>query len=161
MVRRPTFFLIALPSLFAIFIGVGWGTVDDKVEDAVVNIWTQQRSDYAKDRAYVRSLSDSESATAAGIGTTTFAGLAATRDGGNLFTEDRITEILERMKATEATTVSLSLSLSIYIYMCWWLFDNVFGGRVISTLSFSVLEIRMELQLATQNRPITSHYDVP
>jgi hypothetical protein len=117
MVSRPTFFLVFLPSLFAIFIGVGWGTVDDKVEDAVVNIWTQQRSDYAKDQAYVRSLSDGKSAAAAGIGTTTFAALAATRDGGNLFTEERITEVLERMQATEATTVRMCVCVLVVVVL--------------------------------------------
>jgi hypothetical protein len=94
------FFLLTLPVLWAIFIGIGW-TKDDKIEEEVYNIWTRQRSSFAKDKEYAAEVGRDT------FGATSFAAMAIARDGENLFDRWRLEEIRQRMMETEGTTVSL------------------------------------------------------
>jgi hypothetical protein len=96
--RWMVFFLVTLPILWAIFIGIGW-TKDDKIEEEVYNIWTRQRSSFAKDKEYAAEV-DRDT-----FGATSFAAMAIARDGENLFDRWRLEEIRQRMKETEGTTV--------------------------------------------------------
>eukprot|EP00525_Craspedostauros_australis_P007632 CAMPEP_0198134658 /NCGR_PEP_ID=MMETSP1442-20131203/60188_1 /TAXON_ID= /ORGANISM="Craspedostauros australis, Strain CCMP3328" /LENGTH=1556 /DNA_ID=CAMNT_0043795805 /DNA_START=403 /DNA_END=5073 /DNA_ORIENTATION=+ len=98
MAHQPWLFLAFLPILWIIFCSIGW-TKGDKVEDEVNKIWIQQRSEYAKDKEYADSLGTND------LGSTAFFGLAASRDGDNMFTEDRLKELVARMQKTEATTI--------------------------------------------------------
>lgn len=43
-----------------------------------------------------------------------FSAIAVARDAGNLLTESRLDEIMARMKATEATTVSMRSRVQYY-----------------------------------------------
>ena len=103
--RRSIFmFLVTLPILWIVFIAVGWSK-DDRVEDSVYNIWTRQRSSYKEDIDYASDYDRDR------LGATSFAALAASRDGENLFTPDRLKQVMDRMEETEATTVSASSPL--------------------------------------------------
>jgi hypothetical protein len=97
MVARPLPFLLFFPILWIVFCSVGW-TRDNRVEDQVYNTWTQKRSAFAKNQEYATSLG------ANNLGATTFLATAVSRDGKNLFTEQRLNEIRDRMKLTEETT---------------------------------------------------------
>ena len=77
--------------------------VDDKVEDSVYKIWTRQRSDFNKDLDYVTDVVGKDIDQR--LGTSSFAALAVSRDGGNLFVPERLEEIRTRMEETENTTV--------------------------------------------------------
>ena len=98
-------FLSILPILWIVFVAVGWSK-EDKVEDSVYKIWTRQRSDYNKDLDYVKEVMKSEDAIDQRLGVSSFAALAVSRDGSNLFTPERLEEIRTRMEETENTTVS-------------------------------------------------------
>lgn len=99
MVKRPWPFIVVIPVILIVFTAVGW-TRDDIIEDYVYNIWTPTRTEFSRDKAYARSLDKAESLTS------TFAAMAVARDGGNLFTADRLEAIRARMEKVEATTVS-------------------------------------------------------
>lgn len=93
-------FLITLPILWAIFVGIGWSK-EDKVEESVYQIWTRQRSPYNQDKEYAAKYDRDN------LGATTFAALAVARDGGNLFTPARLENIRKRMQETEGTKVRM------------------------------------------------------
>jgi hypothetical protein len=95
---RPWPFMLILPCILIVFAAVGW-TRDDIIEEEVYNIWTPTSSEFAKDKLYLESLGEDETTV------TTFAAMAISRDGGNLFTESRLEEIRMRMEKVEATTV--------------------------------------------------------
>jgi hypothetical protein len=63
-----------------------------------------QGGDYAKNVRYAESLGEGD------LATTNFAAMAIARDGGNLFTEERLEEIRQRMEKAEGTTVSSSIN---------------------------------------------------
>eukprot|EP00980_Cylindrotheca_fusiformis_P030621 scaffold25111_cov122-Cylindrotheca_fusiformis.AAC.1 len=90
-------FLLGLPILWSIFIGIGWSR-EDRVESSVSEIWTQQRSSYKKDSDYQEKW-DALSAT------TSFGAMAISRDGENLFTPERLEQVRKRMEETENTTI--------------------------------------------------------
>jgi hypothetical protein len=99
MAMMPLPYLIILPAIFVVLIGVGW-TQDNYIEEEVAKIWIPTSGDYAKNIAYAESLGEGD------LATTNFAAMAIARDGGNLFTEERLQEIRARMEKTESTTVS-------------------------------------------------------
>ena len=101
MTRRPwnLLFMTVLPVLWIVFTAVGWSQ-EDRVETEVNNIWTQQRSSYAKDKEYADSLGRGD------LGSTSFAALAVARDGDNLFEPARLETIRQRMEKTESTKAS-------------------------------------------------------
>jgi hypothetical protein len=96
-------FLFALPVLWIVFIAVGWSK-EDRIETEVNAIWTRQRSSYKADLDYAEQLNADELGQS-----TSFAAMAISRDGANLFTPDRLEEIRLRMEETENTTVRSSL----------------------------------------------------
>jgi len=100
MARMPWPYLIMMPAIYLILIGVGW-TQDDFIEDKVSQIWIPTDGDYFKDQQYAERLGKND------LGATSFAAMAIARDGGNLFTESRLEEIRARMEKMEATTVRL------------------------------------------------------
>jgi cytoskeletal protein RodZ len=97
MANRPLMFLVFIPILWIVIVLVGFAE-EEKVENSVENIWTRQRSDLSRDKEYARSLDRTPAAA-------TFAAMAVSRDGTNLFTSDRLEEIRARMEQTESTTV--------------------------------------------------------
>jgi hypothetical protein len=103
MAIMPWPYLIILPAVFVVLIGVGW-TQDSYIEEEVAKIWIPTRGSYAKNIAYAESLGEGN------LATTNFAAMAIARDGGNLFTEERLTEIRQRMEKAESTTVSSSVN---------------------------------------------------
>jgi len=98
----PWPYLIILPVAFIFLIAFGW-TQDDIVEREVNNIWIPREGDYAKDVNYAKGFGVSND-----LSTSSFAAMAIARDGGNLFTEERLSKIRDRMELMEKnTTVSL------------------------------------------------------
>ena len=76
-------------------------TQDDIIEDEVAKIWIPTEGDYAKDLDYA-----DEFGNGGGLGISSFAAMAISRDGANIFTEPRLEEIRARMEVMESTTVS-------------------------------------------------------
>lgn len=117
MATHPAFFLIAFPLACAVLIGVGW-TRDGIIEDQVTNIWIPTRGEFAQDLEYAAELGAAES-----LGSASFAAMAISRDGGNLFTANRLEEIRARMEQTEATTVRIIRNESRIPYLQIYLPD--------------------------------------
>jgi hypothetical protein len=103
-------YLFLLPVLWTVFIAVGWSK-EDRIENRVSEIWTRQRSSFKADLDYAEQLSADELGES-----TSFAAMAISRDGGNLFTPDRLEEIRRRMEETENTTVRSSFSTNSPVY---------------------------------------------
>jgi hypothetical protein len=102
MAIMPWPYLFILPAVFVVLIGVGW-TQDNYIEEEVAKIWIPTRGSYAKNVEYAESLGEGD------LAATSFAAMAIARDGGNLFTEERLQEIRQRMEKAEGTTVSSSI----------------------------------------------------
>ena len=98
MALHPLPYVIFWPVLFVLLIAFGWSR-DDIIEDDVSKIWIPQSGAYAADVAYARSLKRED------LGATSFAAMAIARDGGNLFTADRLETIRARMEETERFSV--------------------------------------------------------
>lgn len=94
--------MVFLPIILAVLIAVGW-TRDDYVEEEVKNIWIATDGDYHKDTNYADQYGKDN------LGRTSFAAMAISRDGENLFTASRLEEIRARMESTEDTTVRLTV----------------------------------------------------
>jgi hypothetical protein len=95
----PWPYMLVLPIVFVFLIGFGW-SIEDKIEDNVANIWIPESGEHAKDLEYAKELGMDE------FSLSSFAAMAIARDGGNLFTVERLEEIRSRMEKTEGTTVS-------------------------------------------------------
>lgn len=92
-------FLLFFPILWTILIAVGWGK-EDIIETDVNAIWTKQRG------AYKANLDYAEQFNEGALGDlTSFAAMAVARDGGNLFTPERLETIRQRMEEVEKTVV--------------------------------------------------------
>jgi hypothetical protein len=98
MATHPWFYMLFWPILFSFLIGFGW-TQDDIIENEVTNIWIPTSGSYYNDVTYAASLGEDD------LATSSFAAMSIARDGGNLFTEPRLMEIMARMEKTERTTV--------------------------------------------------------
>ena len=107
MAMHPRPYMLFWPTVFALLIGFGW-TRDDIIEDEVERIWIPQSDSYAADVAYAKTLDRD------GAGASSFAAMAIARDGGNLFTADRLEEIRARMEETERTFVRGVLIEKVY-----------------------------------------------
>ena len=105
MAARPLPFILAMPIICIVLIAVGW-TRDDLIEEEVYNIWVPRGSSFYKDRQYAESVGKERSSTSI------FSALAISRDGGNLFTGDRLEEIRARMEYSEGATVSVTVNES-------------------------------------------------
>ena len=103
MATMPWPYLFILPAVFVVLIGVGW-TQDNYIEEEVAKIWIPTKGSYAKNIEYAESLGEGD------LATTNFAAMAIARDGGNLFTEERLQEIRQRMEKAEGTTVRSSIN---------------------------------------------------
>jgi hypothetical protein len=101
MATHPWFYMLFWPILFSFLIGFGW-TQDEIIENGVNNLWIPTRGSYHDDVTYAASLGENDLGT---LPTSSFAAMSIARDGGNLFTESRLTEITARMQKTERTTV--------------------------------------------------------
>jgi hypothetical protein len=102
MARFPWPWMLVLPVIFAILAGAGWSQ-DDIVETQVANIWTATSGDYYQDKQYRLSLLPP--GNSARGGSSSFAAVASSRDGTNIFTPHRLEEIRTRMEAAESATV--------------------------------------------------------
>ena len=98
MARYPLPFLIVVPVVFALLLGFGW-TTDDRIEQEVSRLWIAQDGDYAKDQEYQNSLGVND------MGSSAFAAVAISRDGGNMLTAERLELVRRRMEETEGTQV--------------------------------------------------------
>lgn len=99
MVVCPFPYVVILPVVFAILLVMGW-TQDDYIEKEVNRIWIPQSGTFADDREYAKSLGKDASTVS------TMLAMALSRDGENLFTDERLQEIKERMETTEGITVT-------------------------------------------------------
>ena len=98
--QKPPVFCLVLPIVFAIFVGVGF-TREDYVEDSVGEIWIPNTDILVKNSKYFESIGVKD------FTSTSFAAMAISRDGGNLFREDRLEEIRKRMEDIENLTVRI------------------------------------------------------
>eukprot|EP00977_Amphora_coffeiformis_P025775 scaffold22137_cov164-Amphora_coffeaeformis.AAC.1 len=98
MARMPWPYLIVLPVVFAILLGLGWSE-EDNVEKEVSNLWIPTSGSYGQDRDYAKSIGLDD------LGTSAFAALAIARDGGNMLTAERLALVRDRMEQTEKTQI--------------------------------------------------------
>jgi hypothetical protein len=98
MASCPAPFLLIIPIVFAFLIGFGWSQ-DDIIETKVRNIWIPESGDFAQNIEYAKSWGRGENEMSS------FAAMAVSRDGGNLFTADRLEEIRARMEEIETVQV--------------------------------------------------------
>ena len=99
MAKHVWFFVLAVPLLYCLAIGVGWSGDDEKTVVLVDNLWIPDKGSYARDQAYAASI---------GVPThpaSTALAIATARDGGNLLTASRLSEIRARMEQAETTMV--------------------------------------------------------
>lgn len=91
--------LILLPAIFALFIGLGLFAQNDIIEDDIYKIWASEKSKHFSDIEYMDSL---------GVrgGSSSLLAIATSRDGGNLFVEERLREINAKMDQIEDIVVS-------------------------------------------------------
>ena len=101
MAARPCIFMLFWPALCIAVIVWGWTQTGERVEDQVSAQWIPTRGAFAQAKAYGAEVLDQ------GFGATTFAAMAIARDGGNLYTEDRLNELRDRMQVTERVTVRI------------------------------------------------------
>ena len=99
-------------------------TQDDIIEDEVAQIWIPTEGDYAQDLEYADKYGNG-----GGLGISSFAAMAISRDGENIFTEARLEEIRARMEVMENTTVRNSLLLRA---VCLSMVKKNFGKRLFS-----------------------------
>lgn len=101
--RHPWPFATIIPIVLLIFAALGWSR-DDKIENNVANMWSATRTRYHHDKEYMHNLEEDDE-----IGgrdkPSSFAGMAVSRDRQNLFTQERLDEIIDRMAAAESTVV--------------------------------------------------------
>ena len=100
--RHPIPFTIILPAILIILLAIGW-TQDDIVEEEVNEIWIRKSGSYYEDKEYADSVRGLTS-TKGRSGTSNFAAMAVARDGGNMFTANRLEEIRKRMETVEKDT---------------------------------------------------------
>ncbi|KAL7573818.1 hypothetical protein ACA910_007843 [Epithemia clementina (nom. ined.)] len=98
MSSMPLPYLLILPIAFVLLAGFGWSQ-DEYIEDKVSDIWIPTRGAYAQDLDYAQSLGKDR------LPYTSFAAMAISRDGENIFTASRLDEIRQRMEKTESTTI--------------------------------------------------------
>lgn len=95
--------LILLPAIFALLIGIGLFSNDDIIEDDIYKIWASERSKHFADIEYRDSLGFSG-------GSSSLLAIATSRDGGNLFVEDRLNEIKTKMDKMEDIVVNYTIA---------------------------------------------------
>jgi len=98
MVKMPWPYLAIMPLAYILLIYFGW-TQDDYVESNVSEIWIPRSGSYAQDNKYAARFGKVD------LGTSSIAAMAISRDGGNIFTPDRLEEIRARMEAAEEATL--------------------------------------------------------
>ena len=101
MARRPYPLLVAIPFLFSLLICLGLSR-PNLIEDEISNSWIPTDGTYKKDKEYAQSVGANTQDELS-----TFAAMALSRHGDNLFTEDNLNAIVERMQLIETTPVSL------------------------------------------------------
>jgi len=85
--------LLVLPAIFMVLIGVGW-TREDIIKDSVYKLWASTGNENYKNKQYAADLDVRRV-------TTSFLALAKIRDSGNIFSEERLREIRDRMEVVE------------------------------------------------------------
>ncbi|CAB9518815.1 Protein patched homolog 1 [Seminavis robusta] len=99
MTKCPYPFLVTLPFLFMLLICLGFSR-PSIIEEDVSNLWIPMDGTYKQDKDYA------ESVGAAGSDElSTFMAMSLSRDGDNLFNEDNLNAVVERMKRIETTPV--------------------------------------------------------
>lgn len=98
MTRRPYPFLVALPFLFTMLICLGLSR-PSIIEEEISNLWISDGK-YKKDKNYAQKVGANKDKMS------TFAAMALSRHGENLFTEENLNAIVERMKLVERAQVT-------------------------------------------------------
>lgn len=96
--RYPYLFLSTLPLLFIVLIAVGLSR-PVLVEEDIASLWIPSDGSYARDKKYAKEVGATDTYS-------TFAAMALGRHGDNLFTEDNLHAIVERMQRIENIQVS-------------------------------------------------------
>lgn len=109
MERYPWPFVVALPSIFVLLIGLGLFSREDIIAD-VANLWIPSDGTYAKNKKYAERVG----ATIADE-YTVIAAMAVGRHGENLFTEENLNTIIERMQRVEGIQVCCCRSQLLYL----------------------------------------------
>lgn len=100
MSRCPYPFLVTLPFLFVMLTCLGFSR-PNVIEEDVSNLWIPSDGSYKRDKDYAKSVgADGPDDMSS------FAAMALSRHGDNLFTEENLNAILERMQRIETTQVS-------------------------------------------------------
>lgn len=150
MARMPWPFLFVIPSIFLVFIGIGFSK-DDIVEKKVSNLWEPTRSDFVADKKYGKEVRGDVL-----YDTTAFAAMAIARDGGNIFEENRLNELRDKMKKVEGTTIEHNGITYTWDDMC--LQNNIGKGTTYQTPCFrySVLDFFEEARWSyTESHRVT------
>lgn len=96
--RYPYLFLSTLPLLFVVLIAVGLSR-PVLVEEDIASLWIPSDGSYAHDKNYAKEVGAIDTSS-------TFAAMALGRHGADLFTEDNLHAIVERMQRIEGIQVS-------------------------------------------------------
>mmetsp|Transcript_5416 Transcript_5416/g.7833 ORF Transcript_5416/g.7833 Transcript_5416/m.7833 type:complete len:1444 (-) Transcript_5416:63-4394(-) len=154
MARMPWPFLFVLPVTFLVFIGIGFSQ-DDIVEKKVQNLWEPTRSDFVADKTVALKVREDNGVPVVG-GSTGFSAMAIARDRGNLFEENRLNELRDRMEKVEATTVEHNGITFTWDDVC---LQNSLGKGTVYKLPcfrYSVLDFFQEAQWSfTESRRVT------
>lgn len=111
-------FMLFLPCVWIVLTAVGWSR-DDVVEEDVTNIWVPTSGSFFDDKKYKDSIiGDDYNKLSA------FLAMSKSRDGENLFTEERLKEIRQRMEDSEKTTVRVFCTV-VTIFWPWQDWDRV------------------------------------
>ena len=114
MTKCPYPFLVTLPFLFVLLTCLGLSR-PSIIEEDVSNLWIPTEGTYKKDKEYAKSVGaniEDEMST--------FAAMALSRNGNNLFTEDNLNTIVERMKRVETTpvrTCTVLVNFTVWRYL--------------------------------------------
>ena len=96
--QYPLPWLIAMPAVMAIIIGVGIDRAE--IEDNIYNIWVPTGSAFAKDEAYKKSV-------ISGGDLSLFLGISKPRNAKNAMQADLLVEMADRLSYTQSATVTV------------------------------------------------------
>ena len=106
----PLPFLLVIPILLAILIGVGLQQV--VVENKIYNIWVPMESPYAKDVSYRDSV-------AVDMSNSLFLAISKPRDQKNALQSDMVLEMAERLEYAQSTTVTVDDMVFTWDDVCY------------------------------------------
>jgi len=111
------FFALLLPIVFILFMSFGF-TQDDYIEEKVGEIWTKTSGELYNDKMYLKALEENSDYTGRGDVTVFLAMARSRKDGGNIFNNESLHEIVDRMKVTENTKVNYNGNIYTWQDIC-------------------------------------------